>query len=103
MPNKNYIAGRNLEYKTAKEWRDSGHLVLRTAGSHGPFDLVAVNNHRHNVTFIQCKRVETSSEAARLIRDFKKDPPIKPMIYSKFDQAIVIYIKSEKRTETVYV
>ena len=42
MPNRNYIRGRDKEYRVAKKLRDEGWTVLRMAGSHGEFDLVAI-------------------------------------------------------------
>lgn len=41
MPNKNYLAGRAMEYKVMKDLRSKGLEALRTAGSHGVADIVA--------------------------------------------------------------
>jgi Holliday junction resolvase len=41
MPNKNYIKGRNFEYRIKKMYEKDGYLVFRTAGSHSPADLIA--------------------------------------------------------------
>ena len=41
MPNRNYTAGRTLEYKVIKDLRSKGLEGLRTAGSHGVADIVA--------------------------------------------------------------
>ena len=41
MPNKNYVRGRNFEYKVKKAYEEAGYLVFRTAGSHSPADLIA--------------------------------------------------------------
>ena len=41
MPNKNYTAGRALEYKVIKDLHSKGLKGLRTAGSHGEADIVA--------------------------------------------------------------
>ncbi len=46
MPNKRYISGRAHEYAIKKKWEKDGWTVLRTAGSHGEFDLVAIQNKR---------------------------------------------------------
>lgn len=41
MPNKNYLRGRRFEYETVKRWTgDSQWKAVRTAGSHGEFDVV---------------------------------------------------------------
>ena len=43
MPNRNYINGRAREYKIMKELVDSGYvLVMRTAGSHSPVDVIGI-------------------------------------------------------------
>ena len=41
MPNKNYLAGRAMEYRVIKDLRSKGLEALRTAGSHGVADIVA--------------------------------------------------------------
>lgn len=41
MPNKNYLAGRAMEYRVMKDLRSKGLEALRTAGSHGVADIVA--------------------------------------------------------------
>ena len=41
MPNRNYTAGRALEYRVIKDLRSKGLEGLRTAGSHGEADIVA--------------------------------------------------------------
>ena len=41
MPNKNYIRGRSFEYKVKKRWSEGQFKALRTAGSHGEFDIIA--------------------------------------------------------------
>jgi Holliday junction resolvase len=55
MVNKNYIKGRNYEYKIKKLYELAGFTVLRTAGSHGFADLIAVRMETKEVIFIQCK------------------------------------------------
>ena len=62
MPNKNYNRGRAFEYRVKKHLEDRGYLVVRSAGSKSPFDLVAIptkeyeeDNGFSNVLLIQCK------------------------------------------------
>lgn len=66
MPNKNYERGRYAEYKTMEYLRKAGFECLRTAGSHGPFDVVAWDDY--NIHFIQVKRdcQPTSKEIKKL-------------------------------------
>jgi hypothetical protein len=69
MSNKHYIAGRAFEYTTKQWWEGKGYTVLRTAGSKGPYDLVAFRLDEQP-NFIQCKLCATKSEAQRLERKF---------------------------------
>ena len=55
MPNKNYLSGRRKEYKVKKKFERQGYIVLRTAGSHGFADLVAIDIREKKIIFIQCK------------------------------------------------
>jgi hypothetical protein len=45
MPNKKYLAGRRFEYKVKQDLEKYNWIVLRSSGSKGPFDLVALNTH----------------------------------------------------------
>jgi len=47
-----YQRGRALEYAFAAKLREAGWFVIRSAGSKGPFDLVAFNGSR--IRLIQC-------------------------------------------------
>jgi hypothetical protein len=81
MPNRNYISGRAYEYKVKRHWESQGYVVLRSAGSRGPFDLVALPGpklRQKKVVAIQCKRGKTEASALRLINDFKTNPPLGP-------------------------
>jgi Holliday junction resolvase len=54
MTNKNYVNGRNFEYRIRDMFIQKGFNVIRSAGSHTPIDLVAFDGYR--VFFIQCKQ-----------------------------------------------
>ena len=61
MPNKNYIKGRRYEYKLAHVLRKSGFdIVFRSAGSHGPIDLVAIDTSSRTMLFVQAKQGKLS-------------------------------------------
>ncbi len=49
-----YRRGARLEYLARDRLRQQGYVVVRSAGSHGPFDLIAVNAQR--VLLIQVKQ-----------------------------------------------
>jgi len=60
VPNKNYIRGRQFEYRVKKELEMLNDLVMRTAGSHSPFDLIAVT--KTHIHLVQCKNHKPSKE-----------------------------------------
>jgi Holliday junction resolvase len=56
MTNKNYIKGRNKEYRLINELRKRGFdIVQRTAGSHSPIDIIAIHKYKEEILFIQSK------------------------------------------------
>lgn len=55
MPNSNYIKGRRKEYKVMEEERKKGNIVLRSAGSHSPVDIVSIDVTARVIKLIQCK------------------------------------------------
>lgn len=77
MPNKQYQAGRRLEYECMARWKRGGYEVARSAGSHGIWDLCAVK-HGQPVNLIQCKRVSTDKQAVAIIEAFRSNPPLMP-------------------------
>lgn len=96
MPNKNYLAGRRFEYKVKKDWEAEGWKVLRTAGSHGEFDLVAYRQGRTTPVFIQCKRVESEKDLDRMLAGWKHSPP-NPPLDCAFNQCIEVYVKETRQ------
>jgi len=56
MGNKNYIKGRKKEYRLCKELRELGcEIVQRTAGSHSPIDIIAIDKKRKLIFLVQSK------------------------------------------------
>ena len=56
MPNKNYVRGRRKEYKVCNELKELGfEIVQRTAGSHSPIDIIAIDMENKRILFAQCK------------------------------------------------
>ena len=71
MPNANYVAGRAFEYERVAHWQDvMGYTAFRTAGSHSPWDVIAVHPDK-GVILIQCKRYATQSALNRALESFK--------------------------------
>jgi len=52
-PKGRYVKGRRLEYKTMRHFEAAGMQTFRMAGSHSPFDVIAIN--RSGVILIQVK------------------------------------------------
>lgn len=55
MPNRNYLRGRAREYAIKKALESQGLICLRTAGSHGFADLIALDTSMNVINFIQVK------------------------------------------------
>jgi|TARA_R100000501_G_C2621130_1_gene114372 Holliday junction resolvase len=64
--NKNYVKGRRKEYYIAEKLKKEGFdIVQRTAGSHSPFDIIAIDTNRKRISLVQCKP-NTMSENERM-------------------------------------
>lgn len=74
MPNKNYEKGRRKEYKICDYLKKKGFdIVQRTAGSHSPFDIIAINIKAKQIRLIQCKPDTMNAHQQQKIRDKNKD------------------------------
>jgi Holliday junction resolvase-like predicted endonuclease len=74
MPNKNYIAGRRKEYKECNKLKLQGFdIVQRTAGSHSPIDIIAINKTKKEIVFVQCKPDSMNETQRQHIRDDNKE------------------------------
>ena len=52
----NYTRGRSKEYRTCNALRKQGFdIVQRTAGSHSPFDIIAIRFSDMKIKLVQCK------------------------------------------------
>lgn len=64
MPNKNYIKGRRKEYKIVNDLKKDGWIIAqRTAGSHSPIDVFAINKLTKVIKMIQAKPDSMSKNA----------------------------------------
>lgn len=72
MPNKNYIKGRRKEYKYVNIMKNKGFIAQRTAGSHSPFDIIAINPETKQIRLIQCKPDDMNSHLTQKIRNENK-------------------------------
>jgi Holliday junction resolvase len=94
MANPNYNRGVRFEREVMKEWEAKGYAVLRTAGSHGAFDVIAYHPNRP-VEFIQCKVLQKGSikEAHTMTKRFVDTPPLRPSKY--FHQVLEVKVTGE--------
>jgi len=71
-----YTSGRRLEYKVMEILRKEGYeIVLRTAGSHGKFDVIAGKSDPPHSKWIQVKSGD-AKYIAREIKKWKDNPPM---------------------------
>lgn len=83
MSNKNYQRGVRAERLLKQQLEVIGYLVIRAAGSHSAFDLVAAHKRSGTVRFIQVKTMKTNPQP--LLRKFINTVPLGywPDIYSQ--------------------
>jgi Holliday junction resolvase len=67
--NKNYVNGRAKEYRIKKKLESEGWIVLRTAGSHGFADLIAIDKLCKVIKFVQCKPNNFSEKEKEKIKN----------------------------------
>ena len=82
MPNKNYVKGRNKEYKICRQYRNKGFLAFRSAGSHSPIDVVCIHPETGQIALIQCKPNTMSENAKRKI--IKENIKLNGLFYVRF-------------------
>ena len=102
MPNANYVAGRRFEYERAKHWRSIGHEVMRTAGSHGLFDLITISTGG-DIQLLQLKRVSNVAEAQCFLARFAARPPLGHRTRARYHQVLEIRVRGHKGISTVRV
>lgn len=93
----NYTRGRAFEYVRKAFYEEMGYAVLRTAGSHGLFDLVAIRGTQ--VMLIQCKRVRSQSAADLLIKRWKESPPLT----NGPTQVLDVYVQATRKVERTWI
>lgn len=70
MGNKNYRKGRRKEYRICKRLREQGFdIAQRSAGSHSPVDVWAVDKDKKEILLIQSKPKDISSTKEEELRE----------------------------------
>ena len=63
MPNTNYIRGRRREHYICSQLKKDGFdIAQRTAGSHSPFDIIAIQIENKKIELVQVKPIGTPNE-----------------------------------------
>lgn len=104
MPNKNYQRGRRFEWEVKKDLESQGWIVVRTAGSHGLWDIIAFRDIGGEIRarLIQCKVVQLKGSGAqieRLKKEFKANK-VFPHYKGQFNQLLAVKIAGTKQYET---
>lgn len=86
MPNSNYNRGRAYEYKAKKELEVEGYSVIRAAGSHGPWDLVAIPRDASRP--VRCIQIKVT-----------KVPAAIKLLVSKFTDSLHAYEEAAQPTQ----
>jgi len=78
----NYKRGRNAEYVIKQKFEKEGYVVIRSAGSHGPADLIAARDHE--IILIQVKTNGYLSKAEKeKLKEWAKHFGGKPVVAKK--------------------
>jgi len=73
MPNRSYVKGRAKEYKIAKYFKEKGfEIAQRTAGSHSPIDVIAINTRLKVIELVQAKPNSMSENQKKEIKERNK-------------------------------
>jgi len=87
-----YQVGTHYEYKAKEQLEKEGCLVIRSAGSHSPFDLVSLN--RLGVDFIQIKKCKNMKEVKQALKQFEQ----------KMEELDKLYnLKNLKKNELIFI
>ena len=73
MPNRNYQKGKLKEHKIVRQLKEQGWTIAqRSAGSHSPIDIFAINRDTKEILFIQSKCGEYAErEIVRLNKEYE--------------------------------
>ncbi|MBT9252190.1 MAG: hypothetical protein KM296_00545 [Brockia lithotrophica] len=86
-----YRKGRNAEYAVKRKLEKEGYIVIRSAGSHSPADLIAVNEEK--IVFVQVKSTNNPSQIRQMFMQAKKElsslpspPYVEKRVYVKLER-----------------
>jgi hypothetical protein len=85
MPNRNYVKVRVKEYLICNLLKEKFgfDIAQRTAGSHSPFDIIAVSFANKEIRLIQCKPESMSENQKEKIKE--KNIGLSGLFHVSFD------------------
>lgn len=90
MATRNYDSGANFERAVKKYFEDHGYDAVRSAGSHGKFDVIADNGAQ--LWKVQCKRHGSKAYAEKVLAEILEDSRLKfPLI----GMPIVLFVATD--------
>ena len=82
MPRSTYRKGARYEYYVKQKLEEKGYLVVRTAGSHGPFDLIAIDTQKREILLVQVKKSKyIPNKEKEALAALAGDYRVKPLLY----------------------
>ena len=84
MPRSPYKKGARYEYYVKQLLEEEGYLVVRTAGSHGPFDLIAIDKGKREILLVQVtRRKYIPAELKESLASLAGTYAVKPVVYRR--------------------
>ena len=90
MPNANYVRGRAAETKLVNQFKAQGWTAFRSAGSHGPYDVVAIPPNIYPDAAIQLIQVKSVKTLNRL-KYYQKSHKILTIRAGVWDRIMILY------------
>ncbi|MCC6050623.1 MAG: hypothetical protein LM580_07940 [Thermofilum sp.] len=82
MPRSPYKRGARYEYYVKQLLEERGYLVVRTAGSHGPFDLIAIDKGKREILLVQVtKRKHLPAQLKRELASLAGTYVVRSIVY----------------------
>jgi Holliday junction resolvase len=83
VPRSPYRKGARYEYYVKRLLEEKGYLVFRTAGSHGPFDLIAFDVQNKVILLVQVKKSKyIPNKEKEALKTLAGTYTIKPVFYT---------------------
>jgi len=98
----NYLKGRAFEYQIKDFLERNHYLVLRMAGSHSPFDLIAINGDE--IKFIQAKEVKNKSKINHVVKEVENSFTFMSEFLKVLENIVVfVYLYLKVDRDKIYV